>query len=128
MKSRPKLISLNKNEEVKFIIQTICYDDELLSIMLIDPSSREIKYQINYTYETFFKDFSVLPKSVKDELTSLINVQVFIGNLIAKNKIVLKNYNKDLIHLEFPDLCQAPNNAVYNVSILLEKAEVELEE
>ena len=75
--------------------------------------------------EEIQKVFQILPKSIKDELHTLIHYQVFISTLANKNKIELFFAKFNRIRIELIDVAKAPKGAIYNISIMVPKLEEE---
>jgi hypothetical protein len=73
--------------------------------------------------EEIQKVFQILPKSIKDELHTLIHYQVFISTLANKNKIELFFAKFNRMKLEFIDIAKAPKGAMYNATIMVPKFE-----
>ena len=73
--------------------------------------------------EEIQKVFQILPKSIKDELHTLIHYQVFISTLANKNKIELFFAKFNRMKLEFTDIAKAPKGAMYNATIMVPKFE-----
>ena len=64
-----------------------------------------------------------MPKSIKDELHTLIDYQVFISGLANKNKIELFLAKFNRMKIEFIDIAKAPKGAIYNATIMIPKYE-----
>ena len=99
------------------------YENEVISIILINIENRDIRYEIEYNLEEIKKIFQVLPKSVKDELNNLIDYQVFISTLANKNKIELYLAKFNRMKVEFIDIAKAPKGAIYNATMMIPKYE-----
>ena len=99
------------------------YENEVISIILINIENRDIRYEIEYNLEEIKKVFQVLPKSVKDELNNLIDYQVFISTLANKNKIELYLAKFNRMKVELIDIAKAPKGAIYNANMMIPRYE-----
>ncbi len=99
------------------------YENEVISIILINIENRDIRYEIEYNLEEIKKVFQVLPKSVKDELNNLIDYQVFISTLANKNKIELYLAKFNRMKVELIDIAKAPKGAIYNATMMIPRYE-----
>ena len=124
-KSRQWIIPITTLPEEVYYFETHVYEDEVIVIILTNIETPDLKYEIEYNLEGIKKVFQVLPKSVKDELHTLIDYQVFISTLANNNKIelFLAKYNR--IRVELIDIAKAPKGAMYNATIMVPKLEAE---
>ena len=99
------------------------YENEVISIILINIENRDIRYEIEYNLEEIKKVFQVLPKSVKDEFNNLIDYQVFISTLANKNKIELYLAKFNRMKVELIDIAKAPKGAIYNATMMIPRYE-----
>ena len=116
-------LSINSVPDDIYNFETYIYDDKKLLILLTNVKNQNIKYLSEYNYDEISKAFQVLPKSNKDELTTLISYQVFISGLVNNNKIELFFAKNNRIKLELKDIAKAPKGAMYNVTLFLSKIE-----
>ena len=122
-KSRQWNIPLTTLPEEVYSFETHVYGNEVIVIILTNIDEPEIRYEIEYNLDEIKKVFQVLPKSVKDELHTLIDYQVFISGLVNKNKIELFLAKFNRMKIEFIDIAKAPKGAMYNTTIMVSKYE-----
>ena len=122
-KSRQWNIPLTTLPEEVYSFETHVYGNEVIVIILTNIDEPEIRYEIEYNLDEIKKVFQVLPKSVKDELHTLIDYQVFISGLVNKNKIELFLAKFNRMKIEFIDIAKAPKGAMYNTTIMVPKYE-----
>ncbi len=120
-KSRKWNLPINSLPEEIYSFETRIYNDDILVMNLTNINNPEIQYEIVYNYDDLAKAFQVLPQSVKDELCTLVDYQVFISSLVNNNKLelFLAKYNR--LKLEFKDIAKAPKGAMYNTTIMVSK-------
>ena len=120
-KSRKWNLPINSLPEEIYSFETRIYNDDILVMNLTNINNPEIQYEIVYNYDDLAKAFQVLPQSVKDELCTLVDYQVFISSLVNNNKLelFLAKYNR--LKLEFKDIAKAPKGAIYNTTIMVSK-------
>ena len=120
-KSRKWNLSINSLPEEIYCFETRIYNDDIFVMNLTNINNPEIQYEIVYNYDDLAKVFQVLPQSVKDELCTLVDYQVFISSLVNNNKLelFLAKYNR--LKLEFKDIAKAPKGAMYNTTIMVSK-------
>ena len=120
-KSRKWNLPINSLPEEIYSFETRIYNDDTLVMNLTNINNPEIQYEIVYNYDDLAKVFQVLPQSVKDELCTLVDYQVFISSLVNNNKLelFLAKYNR--LKLEFKDIAKAPKGAMYNTTIMVSK-------
>ena len=120
-KSRKWNLPINSLPEEIYSFETQIYNDDTILINLTNINKPEIQYEIVYNFDDIAKAFQVLPQSVKDELCTLVDYQVFISSLVKKNKLelFLARYNR--LKLEFKDIAKAPKGAMYNITIMVSK-------
>ena len=120
-KSRKWNLPINSLPEEIYCFETRIYNDDTLVMNLTNINNPEIQYEIVYNYDDLAKAFQVLPQSVKDELCTLVDYQVFISSLVNNNKLelFLAKYNR--LKLEFKDIAKAPKGAMYNTTIMVPK-------
>ena len=107
-------------EEI-FSFETRIYNDDTFVISLTNIREQDIQYEIVYNFDDLEKAFQVLPRSVKDNLCTLIDYQVFISGLVNNNKLELFYAKYDRLRLEFNDIAKAPKGAIYNATIMVPK-------
>ena len=120
-KRRKWNLPINSLPEEIYSFETRIYNDDILVMNLTNINNPEIQYEIVYNYDDLAKAFQVLPQSVKDELCTLVDYQVFISSLVNNNKLelFLAKYNR--LKLEFKDIAKAPKGAMYNTTIMVSK-------
>ena len=115
-KSKHWNIPLFNTSNQIYRFEMFTYDDELFVLILKDIKNSDIKYQKIYKFQDLYNEFSVLPKSVKDEFNNLSDLLVFIACAVNKKKVALYNKN-NYIRMDFDDIAEAPKGAIYSVSI-----------
>ena len=105
----------NKSNQLYRFEMFTC-DDELFVLVLKSIKNSDIIYQKIYKLQELYSEFSVLPKSVKDEFKNLSDWLVFFASVVNRKKIAL--YNKmNYLRIDFDDIAEAPKGAIYSVSI-----------
>ena len=105
-------------EEI-YTFETQIYEDNIFIMTLTNINDKNIVYEIEFNFDEIAKAFQVLPQKYKDEMSTLIDYQVFISGLVNNNKLQLFFSKNNRLRLEFEDIAKAPKGAMYNVTIFV---------
>ena len=118
-KSRKWNIPICSLPEEIYTFETQIYEDNVFIMTLTNINDKNIVYEIEFNYDEIAKAFQVLPQKYKDEMSTLIDYQVFISGLVNNNKLQLFFSKNNRLRLEFEDIAKAPKGAMYNVTIFV---------